>query len=130
MGKFQKGASGNPAGRPPGTAKIEPLRAAIREHVPVIINALVAQAKAGDAAAARLLLERAIPALKAAEAPVQVDLAGETLTARASLILDQVAAGSLSTADAKALLDALAAVAKLREVDELVRRIEVLEARR
>lgn len=124
---FRPGESGNPAGKPPGTGKIEPLRAAIREHVPEIIKAMVTQAKAGDVGAAKLLLERTLPPVKPVQEPAPVALEGATLTEKAGSILDAVSTGRLSVSDAKALLEALAAVAKIAEVDELTRRIEVLE---
>jgi hypothetical protein len=128
--KFQKGHSGNPAGKRPGTAKIEPLRVAIRDHVPEIIAALVARAKDGDVGAARLLLERAIPAVKPIQEPIPVEMPGETLTEKAGAILGAVARGELAPMDAKALLDGLGAVAKIAEIDELERRITALEAAR
>ena len=125
---WKKGESGNPAGKKPGLAKLEPLRQAIRDHLPDIIAALLAQAKAGDVAAARLLLERCYPPLKAVQEPLIVPLQGESLTARALSVIDAVATGILSPGDAKTMLDGLAAVGKIRETDELVKRVEALEA--
>lgn len=129
MSRFKPGTSGNPAGRPPGIGTAEPLRAAIREHVPAIITAMVEQAKAGDVQAARLLLERAIPAVKPIAEPVRVDMVGDTLTDKAASILDTVSRGELSPADAKLLLDGLAGVAKITEIDELARRVSALEGK-
>jgi hypothetical protein len=49
---------------------VEKLRASLAKHVPDIIAALVASAKEGDTAAAKLILERVIPAVKSEELPV------------------------------------------------------------
>jgi hypothetical protein len=67
---WKKGESGNLGGRPPGTGEVARLRAALAEHVPDIIASLVAAAKAGDTSAAKLVLERVVPALKSEELPV------------------------------------------------------------
>jgi hypothetical protein len=127
-GQWSAGQSGNPGGRKRGTGKIEPLRAQIREAVPEIVAAMVERAKGGDVGAARLLLERSIPALKPAAEPVAVPLSGETLTDKAAAVVEAVAGGQLAPSDGKLILDGLAAVAKIAEVDELKRRIEALEA--
>ena len=61
---FNKGQSGNPKGRPKGTSQAAKLRQAIEGDLSDIITALVESAKAGDTSAAKLLLDRAIPALR------------------------------------------------------------------
>ena len=66
-GRWKKGESGNPRGRRPGSGEVAKLRTAIAAHVPTIIERLTAAALQGDVGAARLLLERVIPPLKAAE---------------------------------------------------------------
>jgi hypothetical protein len=125
--KFRKGQSGNPRGKPSGTGKIEPLREQIRAAVPDIITAMVEQAKAGDVGAARLLLERSIPAVKPIQEPLKLSMDGDTLTAKASSIMEAVGRGDLVPSDAKSLLDGLAAVAKISEIEELRQRLEILE---
>ena len=66
-GRWKAGESGNPAGRPPGAGEVAKLRASIAERVPQLLAAMMTKALEGDVGAARLLLERAIAPLKAAE---------------------------------------------------------------
>ena len=126
---WKPGQSGNPAGRKPGTGEVARLRAAISEQVPEIINRLVEAAKAGDVSAARLLLERVIAPLKAAEVAAPLALPEGTLTEQGRAVMAAVAAGGLAPGQGAALLGALGTVAKLIEADELDRRIAALEAR-
>ena len=126
-GRWKPGESGNPAGRKPGTGEVAKLRAAIAAHLPGILAQLVEAAKAGDVQAARLLLERVIPPVKAAEAPQAVALPGETLTDKGRAVLAAVSAGELAPGQGAALLGALGTLARVAEVDELERRIAALE---
>ncbi|MCO5121286.1 MAG: DUF5681 domain-containing protein [Burkholderiaceae bacterium] len=127
--QWQPGVSGNPAGRPPGAGKAAKLRAAIAEHVPDILAQLVEAAKGGDVQASRLLLERVLPPVKAIEAAQAVDLPGETLTEQGRAVLAAVAAGELAPGQGATLIGALGTLARVAEVDDLLRRIEALEAR-
>ena len=101
---WQKGKSGNPAGRPvgipqPGTR----LRNAILSDIPDIIAAMVAQAKSGDVGAAKLLFDRCLPVLKPERIPWPVPAALEGQQG----ILAALAAGEVSVDDACRLLTAL-----------------------
>ena len=125
---WKPGQSGNPKGRPPGAGEVAKLRAAIGEHVPEIINQLVASALGGDVGAARLLLERAIAPLKAAEAAQAIELQGDTLTQQGRAVLAAVAAGELAPGQGAQLLAAIGSMARVAEVDELAARIAALEA--
>ena len=127
-GRFKPGTSGNPAGRKPGTGEVAKLRASIAAHVPAIVKKLVEQAAAGDVGAARLLLERAIPPLKATEEPLRVALPAGTLSAQGQAVVSAIASGELAPAQGAALLASLGSLVKLTEADELERRIESLEA--
>jgi hypothetical protein len=103
------------------------LRTAIGEHVPAIIDKLVEQAKAGDATSARLLLERVMPPLKAAELPVPVALPSDSLSDQGKAVIAAVAGGVIAPGQAAQLLAGLGAMAKIIETDELIKRIEALE---
>lgn len=128
-GRWQPGTSGNPAGRPRGSGEVAKLRAAIAEHVPEILEQMVEAAKGGDVQAARLLLERVLPPVKAVEAAQAVDISGETMSEQGRAILSAVAAGELAPSQGATLISALGSLARVVEVDELLRRIEALEAR-
>src|SRR5258708_29921667 len=96
---FQKGESGNPAGRPRGarnrtTVLLEDLLA---EHAEAIARKAIELAKAGETAALRMCLDRLVPVRK--DEPVGFDLppldtAAHSLAA-AARILAAVPAGDL-----------------------------------
>lgn len=129
-GRWKAGESGNPAGRKPGTGEVAKLRAAIADRVPELLSTLMAQALEGDTAAARLLLERAIAPLKAAEQPQTLTLPDGTLTDQGRAVLASVAAGELAPGQGAALLGAISTLARVVEIDELAQRVAKLEEKR
>ena len=127
-GRWKAGESGNPKGRTPGTGEVAKLRASIALHLPDIIAQLETRAREGDAQAARLLLERVLPALKPTELPVALSLPdGEGITAQGRAIVQAVAAGTLAPGQAAQLLTGLGSLARIVEIDELEKRIALLE---
>jgi hypothetical protein len=78
--------------------------------------------------AARLLLERVIPPVKASEETAPLTLPDGTLTEQGRAVLGAVAAGELAPGQGAALLAAIGTLARVVEVDELGRRLSVLEA--
>jgi len=126
-GGWQKGQSGNPKGKPPGTGELQRLRAAIAEDVPEIMASLKAAAKGGDTGAARLLLERVVPPVKAIEQALPMDLPDGSLTDKGRAILEEVAKGNLAPSQGAQLLTAIGTLAKVSEIDELTARISALE---
>ena len=128
-GRWKPGESGNPKGRRPGTGEVAKIRAAIADRVPELLAAMMTRALDGDVGAARLLLERAIAPLKAAEQPQALSLPDGTLTDQGRAVLAAVAAGELAPGQGAALLGAIGTLARVAEVDELARRIEVLEGK-
>ncbi len=127
--RWQKGQSGNPAGRKRGSINVATrLRRMI--DVEALITRLHEAALKGNTRAAELLLDRALPSLRpvaeAIELPGLKDAA--TLTAKAERIVELAANGSVSPDIATALLSAIGTLAKATEIDELTRRIEALEA--
>lgn len=120
--KFKPGQSGNPAGRKPGPSKQQKLRAAIEADVPGILDALTQAALGGDPAAAKLLLDRCLPVLRpetrqATPAPVDPDG-----------ILAATESGLIGLDQAQALMQLCAARVRIAEGQELIQKVESLEA--
>ena len=132
VGRWRKGESGNPSGRPPGLPdRRRELRELIRPHVPELVEKALDMARAGDPAALRLLLDRALPPLKPSAEPVAVPLdPSAPLPEQGAAILQAVAAGTVPPDVGKALLEALAAQGRLLELHELARRVAALESAR
>ena len=123
---WPKGKSGNPRGRP-ANAMAERFRKAVEPRLDEVIKAMVEAAAKGDTAAAKLLLDRAMPPFKPAAMPTAFPLEGDTLAERAEAVLSAVAAGTLAPTDGKGLIDAMSALARLIELDDIERRIAALE---
>ena len=127
-GRWKAGESGNPKGKTPGSGELQRLRATIASDVPDILAGLVTAAKAGDVQAARLILERCLPPIKAIEQAVELALPdGGTLTAQGRAVLSAAALGDIAPGQAAQLIAALGTLAKISEVDELTNRISALE---
>ena len=125
---FKKGRSGNAKGRPKGSAPAAKLRQAIEDDLPDIITALVDAAKTGDTAAAKLLLDRAIPALRPTTQAITFKLDAEaSLSDQARQIMQAVASGEIPADNATQLVSGLASTARIVEVDELEKRLIALE---
>jgi hypothetical protein len=106
------------------------MRQRLVDASPEIIDRIIASAKNGDMAACRLVLERLAPVSKASAAPVHIDglEASETLSEKASCILNSIARGECPADVGATLIQSIGAVAKIIEIDELDRRISALEA--
>ena len=127
--QWKPGQTGNPKGRPPGQSEITRLRASLAGDVPEILAGLVMAAKGGDVQAARLILERILPPVKAIEQAVELQLPADgTLTAQGRAVLSAVAGGDLAPSQGAALLGAIGTLARVTEIDELTARIAALEA--
>lgn len=128
--KWKPGQTGNPKGRPPGQSEITRLRASLAGDVPEILAGLVLAAKGGDVQAARLILERILPPVKAIEQAVELQLPADgTLTAQGRAVLSAVAGGELAPSQGAALLGAIGTLARVTEIDELAARITALEVK-
>jgi hypothetical protein len=125
---WKPGQSGNPKGKTPGSGELQRLRASIAEHVPSILEQLVTAAQGGDVQAARLILERVLPPVKATEQAIELDLPeGGTLTTTGRAVLSAVASGDLAPSQGAALLGAIGSLARVIEIDELDARLTKLE---
>jgi hypothetical protein len=96
--------------------------------VPEILKKLLDLAKAGDVAAAKLILERVVPPVRAKDIPGCIPMIGATLAQRAQSITIAAAEGEVSTAVAEAAMGLLQGQARLIETTEVLERLEKLEA--
>ncbi|MFZ2220163.1 MAG: DUF5681 domain-containing protein [Rhodoferax sp.] len=124
---FKKGQSGNPAGKQPGTTSRARFRKLVDTDLPGIVQTLVANAKAGDTQAAKVLLDRLIPALKPTTDALSIKTTG-TLAERGEALIEAMTSGKVSPDQANIAMNTFTAQAKLVEQSELVQRIEQLEA--
>ena len=128
-GRFSKGHSGNPKGRPP---MLSPeLRERLDKATPEIINKVVEKAVNGDLAAAKIILDRTAPISKQSSASVSIPelaLTGTTLADKAGAILSSIASGETPADVGAVLMQSLTALARITEVDELEKRIAALES--
>ncbi len=127
--KFKKGVSGNPKGRPKNKTPATLLRKSIIDDMPEIILTLIKQAKDGDTAAAKILLDRCCPALKPQAMTINIPVNG-TLTEQGNEIIRATLSGLIPPDIGAQLITALAAQSKIIEVDELTQRIEALEGKK
>ncbi len=128
MAKFAPGQSGNPKGRPHKASTAQALRQRLSKDVDSIIATVVQAALRGDVQAAKLVLERVIPALKPQELATAIELpTAGTLTDQGRAVLGAVAAGTLPPAQGAQLLGAIAQLGRVAEIDELAARVAALE---
>jgi hypothetical protein len=121
---FKPGQSGNPGGRPRGGVNLTRLRKQI--NTSEILKVVEQAAMSGDMTAARLLLERSLPALRPVDTPVVLP-PGDDLADIGRSILAAVSSGTLTPVEGSTLMGGLSQLARVIEVDELAKRVEALE---
>ena len=127
--KFKAGVSGNPKGRPKNKTAATLLRKSIIDDMPDIILKLVEQAKNGDTAAAKILLDRCCPALKPQAMAINLPVNG-TLAEQGNEIIKATLSGQIPPDIGAQLITALSNQGKLVELQELTQRVEKLEINR
>ena len=129
--KFQKGQSGNPAGKPRGAKdRRTELRALFQPRSGELVNKAIEMALSGDAACLRLCIDRLVAPIKAQDTAAPIEgLDAGSLADQGRAVMAGVAAGTLTPDQAATLLHAIASQAKIIEVDELEQRIARLEER-
>lgn len=131
-GKYAKGSSGNPKGRPAGVANLmsRKLRSMLEAEAEAVTAALINAAKAGDGAALKLVVDRISPAPKFPfREPFEVgkletvdDCAGAMRR-----LTEAVATGELVEDHADSIAARIRDTARLVEVADLESRIVALE---
>jgi hypothetical protein len=124
--KFKPGQSGNPKGKPKDKTPATLLRKSIADDMPEIIQTLVNLAKGGDVAAAKVLIDRCCPVLKPQAMTINLPTNG-SLAEQGNEIIKATMSGQIPPDIGSQLITALAAQAKIIEIDELTKRIELLE---
>lgn len=125
-GQFPPGTSGNPNGRP--KAGSAALREALAKEGDAVAKIVIAKALAGDMGAARLILERIAPPLKASAEPVHFEIPAKATPLQiAAVIMTAAASGHMPAETAATLITAAGNIARIEETDDLRARLEALE---
>jgi hypothetical protein len=133
-GKFQKGRSGNPTGKRKGTRNRKTILVEkLLENIDVgaILAKIEKKAKAGDHAAAKLLLDRVVPVRRGYPIAIKlppINTAADAVKANA-VVIDAVSAGRLSTIEAQELSAVIDVQRKSIELLDVERRLAALEGR-
>ena len=132
-GRWKAGQSGNPAGRKVGqrhrsTVILEKLMA---DDAKAIVATVLLAATAGDMTAARMILDRVVPAPKDRYLTMSITLpdtnSPEGINAAQGVIVAAVAAGDLLLSEGAALSALVEAQRRSVETNELASRIAALE---
>ena len=125
--RFKPGQSGNPAGRPKGSGLVGQLRQQLSDAAPDIVAKLIESAKAGDSTAMRVVLEKLIPNQKPQLPPLAISIPDGSLLERANAVLDAAIKGDISPDQGAAIISMGNEIARLKEYEELEKRLIVLE---
>jgi hypothetical protein len=133
-GRFARGVSGNPAGRPRGSrnrtsALCADLLSAASED---IFAKVITLAKKGDGVALKLCVDRLLPIRAARDRAVELVLpaaqSAADLVAAAAVVIERAAAGEITLSEAKEFMALLEQQRRSIETSDLAVRIEALEA--
>ena len=124
--KFEKGISGNPAGRPQGRTPGAKLRKAIEAKADDILQSVIDAAVNGDMAACKMLLDRITPTLKP-QAQAIILPVKETLSELGNEIIKATMGGEIPPDIGSQLITALSNQGKLVDFQEMVERLARIE---
>ena len=130
-GRFPKGQSGNPKGKPKGTRNRTTLLAQnlLEGQAEALVEKMVQLALAGDLTCLRVCIERLVPPKR--DAPIDIDLPDINATADIpklfAVLTGKLREGGITPSEARALIDLAEAIRRLFEVTELEKRISALE---
>lgn len=130
---WQKGQSGNPAGKPRGARNKATMMvlSLMEQGAEEITKAVVDAARGGDLSAVRLVLERLVPPMR--ERPISIDLpdttTAEGISKAQQAIIEAVGMGELLPGEGNVLAGLIEAKRKALETIELELRVAKLEER-
>jgi len=129
---LQKGQSGNPAGRPPGSRNRTALAAEflLEGEARALTRKAIDLALEGDTTALRLCLERILPQRKSRAVTFEVPRIGrvEDLAGAIGSIFQEVAGGRLRLDEGAALVGMLESKRRAMETIDLEKRLQALES--
>ena len=129
MGKFEPGTSGNPVGRPKGAAdRRNQFRDVVGDRISGVVDVVICAALSGDITACKLLLDKLVPNARQVDLPFRLQAVGDSLGDRGESAISAMADGDISPSQAAHFTAALLNMARIREVDDLIARVERLEA--
>lgn len=130
-GRWIPGTSGNPRGNPPGSGRLRQMRELLEPRRAELVEKVIELALSGDVAALRICMDRLAPPARAESDPVEIpELAqASTMAERALAVVSAIGEGQVSPTAGLELLNAIAALARAIEVDELAGRVKALEER-
>ena len=130
-GRFQKGQSGNPKGKPKGARNRTTLIAQtlLDGQAEALVEKVVQLALDGDLTCLRICLERLVPPKR--DAPIDIDLPDISTVADIPKLFGSLTAklreGGITPSEARVLIDLAEAIRRLFELTELEQRISALE---
>jgi uncharacterized protein DUF5681 len=126
--KFKPGQSGNPKGKPRGAKdKRTAYRVLFEDESEELINKVIELAKGGDTTCLKMCIDRIVSPYRAKDQKVVLDDITGTLTEKGEKIIEAMGKGDITPSDTSSMLAALAAQARIVELDELEKRIGKLE---
>lgn len=126
---IKNGPSPNPAGRPPGSAQTK-LMQRMLENADGIVDALLEKALEGDTSAISLVMARIIPSLRAQSEKVAFPFdATAPVSVQVEMVLAAISSGALAPDTGKQIIEAISALQKIRDFEQLVAQVKVIEQR-
>lgn len=122
--RWKPGQSGNPNGRPGKGAEI---RRKLMELTPEALQAITDGIKGGDASCLKIWADRCDPVSKSSYQPVNFLCDTTDLTQASLSVISAISCGEVPPDIGTQIISAIAAAAKVAEVDELRRELEALQ---
>jgi hypothetical protein len=132
-GRFRKGASGNPAGKPRGTRNRVTLvcEGLMGQYAQQVTARVIERASKGDMVAARLIMDRVVPIRRGRPVRLKLPEIGDapSVMAAHAALLHEVASGNLTPEEAEPVSAMLGAYLKTVETVDIDRRVRDLESK-
>lgn len=126
---WKKGVSGNPKGRPKGKVdRRYKVTKMLEDDAHKVVRVVIDAALEGDVHAASLVLSRIAPAMKAQADKVNFEFdATASMTEQVQAVLQGIADGDVPPDTGKQIIESIAALAGIKQIDELEQRLAALE---